>query len=262
MHLSKNIILLATILTIIFFFDMIKNYQPTFASDWNSHWAYLAGTTFGIVDSKWVFPNWVYAPWYYMFCSYIFGPIFFLAYKINLIDVREAAMFTMLFGSFLLKLITIFGCYKLSKFLFKDKYYASLFSLIVVVFPFGNKAFYDHASETFAIAFLPWCIYFLIIFFNKFKLKYFFYYFIIFGLASTVKMNTLIPFVIFTFIFIFFYFKKLKFSEKFKIAIYSFLSMVIFLTLSKLLIGNWLWENSDIRNSLEDMVSHQIFLFF
>ena len=68
---------------------------------------------------------------------------FFLAYKINIIDVREAAMFTMLFGSFLLKLITIFGCYKLSKFLFKDKYYASLFSLIVVVFPFGNKAFYD-----------------------------------------------------------------------------------------------------------------------
>ena len=107
MHLSKNIILLATILTIIFFFDMIKNYQPTFASDWNSHWAYLAGTTFGIVDSKWVFQIGFMHHGTICFVHTYLGQ-FFLAYKINIIDVREAAMFTMLFGSFLLKLITIF----------------------------------------------------------------------------------------------------------------------------------------------------------
>ncbi len=248
MNLSKNIILFSVAITSIFFIDMIRNYQPNFASDWNTHWAYLAGTTFGIIDEKWVFPNWVYAPWYYMFCSYIFGPIFFLAYKINIIDVREAAMYTMLFGSFFLKLITIIGSYKFSKVVFKNKYYASLFSLLVVVLPFGNKAFYDHASETFGIALLPWCIYFLIVFINKEKIKYLFFYLLFLGLGSTVKMNILVPFVIFVFIFVLFYFNNIQLNHKIKIIAYSLLSIFLFLLISKIVIGNWLWENSDIRN--------------
>ena len=248
MNLSKNILLFSIIITFVFFIDMIRDYQPTFASDWNTHWSYLAGTTFGIIDEKWIFPNWVYAPWYYMFCSYIFGPFFFAAYKINIIDIREAGMLTMLFGSLLLKLITIIGSYKLSEILFKNKYYASLFALIVVVLPFGNKAFYDHASETFGIAILPWCIFFLINFVNKNKIKYLFFYLIAVGLGSTVKINVLIPFLIFVLIFVLFYFKDLKNKKKLKIIFYFLLSIFLFLLISKLMIGNWLWENSDIRN--------------
>ena len=77
---SKKILGFSIILTLIFFIDTLRTYQPMFASDYDTHWAYLAGTTFGVTDPKWIFPNWIYAPWYYMFCSYIFGPIFYITF--------------------------------------------------------------------------------------------------------------------------------------------------------------------------------------
>lgn len=241
---SKKINIFSIFITCIFFIEMVRNYEPMFASDYDTHWAYLAGTTFGFTDPKWVFPNWVYAPWYYMFCSYIFGPIFFFLKQINLIELREAGMYAMLFGTFLIKLLTIFGCYNLAKLLFGKKKLAAIFSLLIVTLPFGNKSFYDHASETFGIMLLCWSIFFLISYVKKKKLKHLIIYLILFGLGSSLKINILIPFFIFNFIFLFFYFKNFKI----KLFILSFLSILIFLFLSKILIGNWLWENPDIRN--------------
>ena len=121
MTLPKKINIFSILITCIFFIEMVRRYEPMFASDYDTHWAYLAGTTFGFTDPKWTFPNWVYAPWYYMFCSYTFGPIFFVLNKINIIEIREAGMYTMLFGTFFIKILTVFGCYNLSKSLFGEK---------------------------------------------------------------------------------------------------------------------------------------------
>lgn len=244
MTLQKKINIFSIFITFIFFIEMVRKYEPMFASDYDTHWAYLAGTTFGIIDPKWVFPNWVYAPWYYMFCSYTFGPIFFFLSKINIIEIREAGMYAMLFGTFFIKILTIFGCYNFSKFLFVEKKLASIFSLLVVTLPFGNKSFYEHASETFGIMLLCWSMFFLISFVKKNKTKHLAFYLILFGLGSSLKMNILIPFFIFNFIFLFFYFNELKV----KLFVFSIISVLLFLLLSKILIGNWLWENTDIRN--------------
>ena len=91
---------------------------------------------------------------------------------------------------------------------------------------------------------LPWCLYFLILYLKKKNNLYFFLYLIFFGLGSSLKMNILVPYLIFNFIFLFFYFDNIQI----KIFIFSLISISLFLFLSKLFIGNWLWENPDIRN--------------
>ena len=70
-----------------------------------------------------------------------FGPIFFVLNKINIIEIREAGMYTMLFGTFFIKILTIFGCYNLSKSFIWRKKLASIFSLLVVTLPFEINLF-------------------------------------------------------------------------------------------------------------------------
>ena len=84
-------------------------------------WAYLAATTFQLIDEKWVFPNWVYAPWYYMICSYTFGPILFLFYKFDYITIRTAGTLTFQYANVLIHLIGFIGVLRFSKFIFFKK---------------------------------------------------------------------------------------------------------------------------------------------
>ena len=248
---SKHIISLSFLLILIFFINILIFVQPEFIPDSNTHRQYLFATTFGITGEYFFrFPDWVYAPWYYMFCSYIFGPIFFSLYKLNVINLDYACMYTMLFGTFILKLLTIIGSYKFaSKLFLNQKEYAALFAMLVVVLPFGNKDFYGHNSETMGVMLLPFCFYFLINYLEKKKIKYLFFYVISFGLGSSLKMNVLVPFVLINLLFIFFYIRGNFFnSEKFKLLILSLSSLIFFLIIYKFLIGIWIWENSDFRN--------------
>lgn len=59
------------------FLNKLSWWQPNFSSDYDTHWAYLAATTFDFINPKWDFPQWVNGPWYYFLYSYIIGPIFF-----------------------------------------------------------------------------------------------------------------------------------------------------------------------------------------
>ena len=248
---STYIILLSFLLVLIFFINTLIFVQPEFITDSNTHRQYLFATTFGITGEYFFrFPEWVYAPWYYMFCSYIFGPIFFGLYKLNFINLEYACMYTMLFGTLILKLFTIIGSYKFaSKLFFNQKEYASLFAMLVVVLPFGNKDFYGHNSETMGVMLLPFCFYFLINYLEKKKLKYLFFYVISFGLGGSLKINVLVPFILFNLLFIFFYIPGNFFNKKkFKLFMLSLLSLMFFLAIYKFFIGVWIWENSDVRN--------------
>jgi len=234
-----------------FFINNIIFFKPEFASDYDTHWAYLAGTTFGYTDPKWIFPNWVYGPWYYMFCSYLFGPIFFLLYKMNIIDIYYAAMYSMLFGTFILKILTLIGCYRLGKKLFNNnREISSVFACLLISIPFANKDFYEHSSETMGIMLITWCLYYLINYFRKGKKKYLLLYILFLGVGATLKMNVTIPFLIFCFTCIFFNDQKdYKNNRRNKIICLSILSLIIFILLYYFFIDNWIWENSDFRNS-------------
>lgn len=244
-----NIFSLALIL--FFFINNLIVFEPDFASDHNTHWAYLAGTTFGITDPKWIFPNWVYGPWYYMFCSYIFGPIFFLLYKLSVIDIYHAAMYSMLCGTFLLKILTLISSYCLGKKLFyNDKKIASIFTCLLITIPFANKDFYEHSSETMGIMLVSWCLYCLINYFKKKQKKYLLIYLILFGIGTSLKLNITIPFVIFCFTYIIFSHQDDDQTNlKFKLIFLSILILILFMFVYYFFIDNWIWKNSDFRNS-------------
>ena len=121
--------------------------------------------------------------------------------------------------------------------------------MLVVVLPFGNKDFYGHNSETMGVMLLPFCFYFLINYLEKKKLKYLFFYVISFGLGGSLKINVLVPFILFNLLFIFFYIPGNFFNKKkFKLFMLSLLSLMFFLAIYKFFIGVWIWENSDVRN--------------
>lgn len=235
----------------IFFINNISVFEPEFASDYDTHWAYLAGTTFGFTDAKWIFPQWVYGPWYYMFCSYIFGPIFFSLYKLNIVDIYQAAMYSMLSGTFLLKILTFFGSYCLGKkFFYNDKKIASIFACLLITIPFANKDFYEHASETMGIMLITWCLYCLINYFDKKEKKYLLIYLLLFGIGTSLKLNITIPFAIFCFTYIIFNDQNdNQLKLKFKLIFLSILILLLFILIYYFFIDNWIWKNPDFRNS-------------
>ena len=74
---------------------------------------------------------------------------------------------------------------------------------------------------------------------------------LIFGLAASSKISVLIPLFIFLFIFLFNYdLKNFFVTKKFWLSILlPAISVFIFLLISKLIIGNWIWDNTDAGNA-------------
>lgn len=214
-------------------------------------WAYLAATTFQLIDTKWVFPNWVYAPWYYMICSYTFGPILFLFYKLDFITIRTAGTLTFQYANVLIHLVGFIGVIRLLRLFFFDKLQINLFASLFLLFPFFTKHLYQPCVEVLALSSFPWIFYYLLKIknktdniFNYFKLS------IIFGLAASSKISVLVPFIIFLVIFLFNYkFVNFFTTKKFWFSLlFPIISLFSFLLVSKLIIGNWIWFNTDAGN--------------
>ena len=231
--------------------EMVLWFDETMAR--NRDWAYLAGTTFGFIDEKWVFPSWVYAPWYHMICSYTFGPILFLFYKLDFISIRYAGTLTYQYANILIHFIGFLGILNFSKVLFLNKQQTNLFASLFLLFPFITKHTYQPAVEVLVVASFPWIFYYFlkIINYKKNFYKNLIKLSIIFGLSASSKISLLIPLIIFLFIFSFNF--KFNFFFKDKKFILSLLTplifLIIFLFLSQILIGNWIWDNHDINNA-------------
>jgi hypothetical protein len=213
-------------------------------------YGYLAGTTFGLFAEKWSFPSWVYAPWYYMICAYSFGPIFFIFAKLDFISIRTAATLTYHSANVIIHIIGLVGVMRFSKIFNFEKKQTNLFASFFLLFPFFTKQLYQPCVEVLVVACLPWIFYYYIkiskqkkkISRNLIKLS------LIFGLAASSKISLMIPLIIFLLIFSFSVKSFLK-SKFFLFSIFvPIICLLFFLILSKILIGNWLWENSDAQN--------------
>ena len=176
------------------FIDSLLWFDPyAVSNDSNTHWAYLAATTFDFIDSKWSFPKFIYGPWYYFYTAYIYGPPFFLAYYYNLISVHEAAMYSFLFSNYTLSLIFLLGTAKLAKKLFKQSVARDSYFLLVMLLPFANKNAYNYTVENLALAFMPWIIIYLFKAIKLNKIKYWIKLSFFLGVAGTSKVSILIP---------------------------------------------------------------------
>ena len=154
------------------FIEQFTWYHPYNSStDSNTHWAYLAATTFDFINPKWDFPQWIYGPWYYFLTAYTFGPIFFLLHFFGIITVHKAAMLSFLCINFLLSIMFVLGTIKLAKKLFKTTIGKNSYILLIAFLPFTHKSYYNYTVENLALAFMPWIIYYLIkaTKFNKLK---------------------------------------------------------------------------------------------
>lgn len=216
-------------------------------------WAYLAATTFQLIDEKWVFPNWVYAPWYYMICSYTFGPILFLFYKFDYITIRTAGTLTFQYANVLIHLIGFIGVLRFSKFIFFKKIQKNLLASLFLLFPFFTKHLYQPCVEVLVLSSFPWIFYYLLKIKdnkNDMTLSYLKLSFI-FGVAASSKISVLIPLIIFLIIFLFNYKFENFFNKKFWYSLLlPFIFLLIFLFISKLIIGNWIWYNTDSGNEV------------
>ena len=230
--------------------EMILWFDETMAR--NRDWAYLAATTFGFIDEKWVFPSWVYAPWYHFICSYTFGPILFLFYKLDFISIRYAGTLTYQYANIIIHFIGFLGVFKFSKVLFFNKEQTNLFASLFLLFPFITKHTYQPAVEVLVVALFPWISYYYlkITYTEKKFIKNLIKLSILFGISASSKISLLIPLVIFLIIFSFNF--KFNFFFKNKRFILSILTplifLIIFLILSNLIIGNWIWNNHDLNN--------------
>ena len=135
-------------------------------------WAYLAATTFQFIDEKWTFPNWVYAPWYYMICSYTFGPILFLFYKLDYISANSWNA-NISICKCLIHLIGLIGVIKFCKliFLIENKPVFTQATLFLL-FPFFTKHLYQPCVEVLALSSFPWIFYYLLKIKKKNKKKF------------------------------------------------------------------------------------------
>ena len=97
--------------------------------------------TFQFIDEKWTFPNWVYAPWYYMICSYTFGPILFLFYKLDYISLRTAGTLTYQYANVLIHLVGLIGVVKFCKLIFFNKEQTNLLASIIFAISLLHKTF-------------------------------------------------------------------------------------------------------------------------
>lgn len=248
---SNRLLIISFIAFLILSIDMLSWYNESMSR--LKDWAYLAATTFKLFNDKWVFPNWVWAPWYHMISSYVFGPIFFLLYKLDYISLRTAGSLTFQYANVLLHSIGFFGLIQFCKISNFNKIQRNLFCSIFLLFPFINKHIYQACVETLVVSFFPWIFYYFlkIVENKKNKLKNLIKLSILFGLSTSSKVSTLFPMLIFFFVFMLnFNFKEFfKTKNFFSTLIFPLLSLLVFIFLSKLLIGNWIWENSDAGNS-------------
>ena len=254
----KNIILNNKLLSISLFLYLFLSVEMLLWFDEsmsrNRDWAYLAATTFQFIDEKWTFPNWVYAPWYYMICSYTFGPILFLFYKLDYISLRTAGTLTYQYANVLIHLIGLIGVIKFCKLIFFNREQTNLLAALFLLFPFFTKHLYQPCVEVLVLSSFPWIFYYLLkikkknkkILLNYLKLS------LIFGLAASSKISVLVPLFIFLFIFLFNYdLKNFFVTKKFWLSILlPTISVFIFLLISKLIIGNWIWDNTDAGNAV------------
>lgn len=195
---KKKIFIYLTFIFITYrFIDSLFWFHPyNVSNDSNTHWAYLAATTFDFIDPKWDFPKFVYGPWYYFYTAYIFGPPFFLAYYFNLLTVHEAAMYSFLCGNYILNIVFLLGTAKLAKKLFKSSGARNSYFLLVMLLPFANKNAYNYTVENLALAFMPWIIIYLFKAIKLNRIKYWLKLSFFLGLAATSKVSILIPCVI------------------------------------------------------------------
>ena len=176
------------------FIDSFFWYHPfNVSNDSNTHWAYLAATTFDFIDPKWDFPKFIYGPWYYFITSYIFGPFFFFIYYLDIISVREAAMYSFMCINFTLSIVLFLGTLKISKKLFQNSLGRNSYLLLVMLLPFTNKSYYNFTVENLSLAFMPWIIYYLIKITKISNLKNWIKLSVLLGLSASSKVSFLIP---------------------------------------------------------------------
>ena len=228
------------------FLNKLTWWQPDFSSDYDTHWGYLAATTFDFIDPKWDFPQWVNGPWYYMLYSYTIGPIFFFLFYLGKITVHEAAMYTFLSGNFFLSLILFYAVIKLSKILFSKVLARFAYVAIVMFLPFTYKSFFNYGVENFAMALTPLVIYYLIQSYKKNKLNHWIKLSIVFSLVCVSKISFLIPlFCLLVGSIILCFIKKKSVNKKYFL---QFVSTLFLLYFSFLITGSSLLNNNDIRN--------------
>ena len=248
--ISNEKIILYVILIFLFvrFFEQFNWYSPyDVSTDSDTHWAYLAATTFDFVNPKWDFPKWIYGPWYYFLTSYIFGPVFFLLHLFEKITVHEAAMYSFLCMNFLLSIVFVFGTIKLSKKLFTTSIGKNSYILLIVFLPFANKSYYNYTVENLALALMPWIIYYLIKATKTNELKYWIKLSLLFALSATSKISILIPLLIFITGYYFVYLlKNKKLSLNFLLPYLLTFSLII---VSNIITKASLFENHDVGNA-------------
>lgn len=230
------------------------------STDSNTHWAYLAATTFDFIDTKWDFPKFVYGPWYYFFTAYTFGPIFFSAYYFGLITIHEAAMYSFLCFNYILSIIFLIGTFRLTKKLFKNKVPKNIYFLLVTLLPFANKNSYNYTVENLILAFLPWIILYIFkaIQLNKIrdwiKLSFFF------SLAGSSKISILIPCIILIFGFFIIYISiNKKILLNFFIPCISLFVMVMFsnfITKSSLFVN---YDSGNVERNYPGLKDYSVF---
>ena len=230
------------------FIDSFFWYHPfNVSNDSNTHWAYLAATTFDFIDPKWDFPKFIYGPWYYFITSYIFGPFFFFIYYLDIISVREAAMYSFMCINFTLSIVLFLGTLKISKKLFQNSLGRNSYLLLVMLLPFTNKSYYNFTVENLSLAFMPWIIYYLIKITKISNLKNWIKLSVLLGLSASSKVSFLVPNLIFISGFFLIYGIKKK-----QISLYFTLPYIFtfFMVLSSNYITNAsLFDNLDAGNA-------------
>ena len=215
--------------------------------DLNTHWAYLAATTFDFVNPKWDFPQWIYGPWYYFLTAYTFGPVFFLLHFMGKISVHEAAMYSFLCINFVLSIMFVLGTIKLSKKLFKTELGKNSYILLIVFLPFTHKSYYNYTVENLALAFMPWIIYYLINATKLNKLKHWVKLSFLFAISATSKVSILVPLLIFISGYYFVYFLKNK-TLSINFLIPYLLTFLLILS-SNFITKASLFKNHDVGNA-------------
>ena len=227
------------------FIDSFFWYHPyDVSTDSDTHWAYLAATTFDFIDPKWDFPKFVYGPWYYFLTAYIFGPIFFSLYYIDIISVHEAAMYSFMFMNFTLSICLLIGTIKLSKKLFKNELGQKSYVILIMLLPFSNKAYYNFTVENLALAFMPWILIYLIKSLKKNLIKDWIKFSFLLAISATSKVNILIPNLLLISSFLFFHLVKYKkFNFKFFI---PYLMTIVMIISSNLITKSSLFDKSSV----------------
>lgn len=243
-HSLFNFLKKKKILLVVFFFYSYRFIDSLFwfhpfdvSTDSDTHWAYLAATTFDFIDTKWDFPKFVYGPWYYFFTAYTFGPLFFSAYYFGLITVHEAAMYSFLSSNYVLSLIFLIGTFRLSEKLFKKKISRDIYFLLVTLLPFANKNFYNYTVENLILAFMPWIILYIFKAIELNKINHWIKLSFFLSLAASSKISILIPCLILIFGFSILY---LLINKKF---LYNFFIPILF-TLIMVLASNFITKSS------------------